>query len=425
LILLALTWIAAGCKSGGNAPTCSLSDPASLADSSWPKFRHDLQNTGHIDQVTISNGVKRAGTFVDTTGMKLAASPVLGQGDARIYIGGTDGIFYVLNSDVVLNSDGSSSGDLSRLSNDEFTQFTALSAITGTALAAVRFRSSSEAVFFTSDDGTVQALDSTGKVQPNFWPFSTGAQNATSPTLNGVDGTVYFASGSLFFGVCPNGIQRFGYSFRLGVHSSAGVGVGGTAYFGGDDLLVRAIDPNGTIRWTFSASAPIPAAPIVELDDPDKPKQTVAIYVIDSAGRVFKIDANGKPVPAFHSLQLPSGVTSSSPALAGDRIYVGSDAGTLFAIDKNNGGAPLWSFPTGDRIRTSPAVATGGGQTVIVFGSDDGNLYLVADEGTSARLVASVPLGAKMSSSPAIRRNDDGSASIYVGTDDGHVYLVQ
>jgi outer membrane protein assembly factor BamB len=54
-------------------------------------------------------------------------------------------------------------------------------------------------------------------------------------------------------------------------------------------------------------------------------------------------------------------------------VYVGSMDGKLYAFDASclNACQPLWSFATGDGIRSSPAIAGG----MVYVGSDDGKLY--------------------------------------------------
>jgi len=66
------------------------------------------------------------------------------------------------------------------------------------------------------------------------------------------------------------------------------------------------------------------------------------------------------------------GIIHSSPSLADNIIYVGSDDGNLYALDADSG-AVLWEFPTGDKIESSPAVADG----VVYVGSYDGKLYAI------------------------------------------------
>src|SRR5262249_57303135 len=48
----------------------------------------------------------------------------------------------------------------------------------------------------------------------------------------------------------------------------------------------------------------------------------------------------------------------SSPAVAEDRVFVGSVDGNLYALDAMTG-AVAWQYPTGSPVSTSPAVADG------------------------------------------------------------------
>jgi outer membrane protein assembly factor BamB len=147
---------------------------------------------------------------------------------------------------------------------------------------------------------------------------------------------------------------------------------------------------------------------------------TNSIYVADRAGRVFKVGTNGRPDSSFAFG--PVGPISSSPALAEDHLYFGSDDGNVYAIDKSSGDeAPRQPFPTGGAVLSSPAVATNpGSPAIVVIGSDDGNLYFLQDNGTSVALRAVFSIGAPVRSSPAI--GSDGA--VYVGADDGRVYAI-
>jgi glucose dehydrogenase len=51
-------------------------------------------------------------------------------------------------------------------------------------------------------------------------------------------------------------------------------------------------------------------------------------------------------------------------------VYVGSLDGNVYALNARTG-ARLWSFTTGSRVISSPAVANG----VVYVGSDDNNVY--------------------------------------------------
>jgi outer membrane protein assembly factor BamB len=62
----------------------------------------------------------------------------------------------------------------------------------------------------------------------------------------------------------------------------------------------------------------------------------------------------------------------SSPAVAGNTVYVGSNDRNLYALSTTNGHR-RWSFGTSGHVFSSPTVADG----VVYFGSDDHSLYAV------------------------------------------------
>ena len=64
------------------------------------------------------------------------------------------------------------------------------------------------------------------------------------------------------------------------------------------------------------------------------------------------------------------GTITSSPAMVNGVVYIGSDAGNLYALKAANG-AKIWNYTTLNSIESSPAVANG----LVYVGSDDGNLY--------------------------------------------------
>ncbi len=60
----------------------------------------------------------------------------------------------------------------------------------------------------------------------------------------------------------------------------------------------------------------------------------------------------------------------SSPAVADEKVYVGSDDGKIYCLDAANG-AHIWNYTTNNKIQSSPAVA----DSVVFVGSDDYFLY--------------------------------------------------
>jgi outer membrane protein assembly factor BamB len=74
----------------------------------------------------------------------------------------------------------------------------------------------------------------------------------------------------------------------------------------------------------------------------------------------------------------PSDDTYSVPAIAGDRIYIGTVSGDLLALDTATG-QERWRVTTGGEIEGSPAIV----DSVLYVGSADGNVYAL-DAATGA-----------------------------------------
>jgi outer membrane protein assembly factor BamB len=412
-LLVLLVGTLAACSSGSSSPTCSFDDPAALAASSpWPKFHRDQENTGTVVNANLSSnpgtcrwvfppGDRDSCTTALSTPPKgaFAASPVI-SGDGRIYIGSADGTLYALDAE-----HGTQITSFS---------FSIASSITSAALVAAR-PVEGEVVFVGASDGYLYGLTDSGAVQPTYWPSAVNGIISGSPNI-GADGTVYVASlAGMVAGVCPNGIGRFALSAGGSLYSPTR-GPDGTLYFGGDDHLLRAVQADGPLKWSFSAAGAISTAPAFDTD-------TNSVYVADRSGRVFKVETNGRPDPDFAFG--PVGPISSSPAVAGDHLYCGSDDGNVYAVNTITGststGHADWTFPTGARVFSSPAVATNpGSPAIVVIGSDDGNVYFLEDNATSVTLLATFSIGAPVRSSPAI----DSDGTVYVGADDGRVYAI-
>ncbi len=81
------------------------------------------------------------------------------------------------------------------------------------------------------------------------------------------------------------------------------------------------------------------------------------------------------PVPTLQAVVwtfTTAGRVISSPAVAGDAVYVGSTDHHLYAIDRATG-RERWRFATRGAVNSSPAVAHG----LVYVGSVDGNVYAV------------------------------------------------
>lgn len=114
-----------------------------------------------------------------------------------------------------------------------------------------------------------------------------------------------------------------------------------------------------------------------------------------------------------------AGRVRSSPAVVNEMVFVGSDDGHLYAIDRDTG-EKRWAFETGDQIRSSPAVF----HNRVIVGSDDGTIYgLDIDTGDS---VWQFETGDRVRAPPMVQV-DAGAPEVdhivAVGSEDGSMYV--
>jgi len=201
---------------------------------------------------------------------------------------------------------------------------------------------------------------------------------------------------------------------------------GDTVYVGSGDGRLYAIDRvTGEARWRFDAGSPVDssaaaAGALVVFQGRDG-----TIAAVDRATGTARWQVRTGPDLPWEWGHEGWDYYISSPAVVGDRVYVGAGDGRLYSLDLATG-AEAWRFQTGGRIRSSPAVA---GDLVYV-GSADGSLYAV-DRMTGAerwrfdaegKALKSAEFGYDRKtflSSPAVA---DGT--VYIGSRDGRMYAV-
>jgi hypothetical protein len=134
-------------------------------------------------------------------------------------------------------------------------------------------------------------------------------------------------------------------------------------------------------------------------------------YVGTDAGTLYAVDTEAHSI--LWSRSIGSAITDS-PALAGGTLYVPSAAGPLFAIDAATG-AIEWAGSAGSKITQQPAVAGG----VVFTGSANGTVAAYDAAGCGNSLCPklwSASTGSEITGAPAV-----SVGRLYVGTADGHV----
>ena len=240
-------------------------------------------------------------------------------------------------------------------------------------------------LYFGLTDGRIIAL-STLDGSP-VWDFETDNFIVASPTVS--EGIVYIGSGDnrLYALDALTGEHYWNYETDGRIPASPVVSDSVVGVVS-QDRQVHILDAvTGRYRLRFNMIGELIASPV--LDDR-------LMYAADSRGTVVGIDWKQREVPfertarwvrtqlfvwqLVGSLPPPKGLVwgfrqpresfVTSMALGHDRLFVASDAGVLFALDRSEG-SPEWTFRADSRITGGPSVA---GQTVYV-GDSEGFLY--------------------------------------------------
>jgi outer membrane protein assembly factor BamB len=171
-----------------------------------------------------------------------------------------------------------------------------------------------------------------------------------------------------------------------------------------DGELVSLNAKNGKTRWTRSVGRLAASAPAVDAT-------RVFVTVLQGptgAGRAMALRQKGGGV--IWSKSLPSR-TESSPLLIDDRLYFGSENGTLYCLDADTG-RELWTYHANGAIKGSPSYADG----KLYFGNYGGDVQAV-----------------RASDGKLLWRNGAGTANfyataavafgrVYIGNTDGREY---
>lgn len=264
-------------------------------------------------------------------------------------------------------------------------------------------------VYVGSGNGTFYALDiKSGKPA---WTFKTNGVIHTSPALSG--DSVYFASWDSYIYALNATTGKEYWKFKTGIDTvnynqvgfqASPVISGKMLYIGCRDANMRAIDRlTGKLVWQYptSGSWVVGSAAVY--------KNRVYFGTSDTH-RLLSLDAATGKVIFDQSVKT---YVFSTPAIAGDKLYVGTFGGFLYEMDCNTG-------KTRSVFRTSAS-------------EEKGKIYLNNDSTTNSAKVFANPtwegmvqavdylysLGSVMSS-PAISED-----LIYFGSTDGYVYALK
>jgi outer membrane protein assembly factor BamB len=298
-------------------------------------------------------------------------------------------------------------------------------------------------VYVGCSDSNVYALNlADGK---KLWSYQTAGEVESSPLI--LNGRVYVGSADAFLYALEADSGKFLWKYETGdripgapnwVKSSKG----GAPWIlvGSYDFKLHCVDSaSGKGVWSYASANYINGAPavaeglavfggcdamlhVVSLADGQQVRQVEAGgYIAGSAALEGSRAYLGQYENMFLSIDVQKGSTNwiykdkpfpffSSPAVASDRIVVGSRDKRVHCL-KRDTGEKLWVFPTRGKVDASPVIC---GDKVVV-GSDDGRVYMLAL--SDGHELWSYEIGQPVSASPAV-----AGGWVVVGAEDGVLY---
>ena len=338
----------------------------------WPQFRGNQSLTG-VSQSNVPSSLKQLWTY--EAGDSIESSAAI--------VGGT--VFV-----------GSQKGDLVALSLENGSVYWKFS--TGAAIGESSPAYSNGVVYIGDLNGWINALNaSDGK---KLWAFKTNGEIKSSPVVVGDKVLIGSYDENLYCLRARNGALVWKFKTNGPVHSTPGI-ANGMAFIAGCDELFRAIRiEDGKEVFNVSSGAYTGASPALRdgsafygtFDNEvlsvnlaakqiawryEHPQRKFPFYSSAAVTRdrvviggrdkmVHGLTSQGKVVWTFTTRAR----VESSPAIAGGRVYVGSNDGRFYVLGLTDG-AKLWEFDAGAPLSASPAIANG----KIVIGSQDGRLY--------------------------------------------------
>lgn len=264
-------------------------------------------------------------------------------------------------------------------------------------------------VYIGNTDNLLRCLDAaTGR---RVWTFDTGKDLDSSPCV--VDGRLYIAGENGYArAIDPQTGKEIWRTFMGGIGAGTLLGSNGSetspavadgefyaATYDGDLFCIDTKD--GKVRWKTRTHDDTDASPVVA-------GAFVYAAAEEKAPYVFCFEREtGREV--WRYADNPKGYWST-PAVAGDRIFIGGDDALLHCVDARTGKG-VWTFKTGAEVWTSPAVV----EDKVIFGSRDGHLYIL--DAASGRELWRQAVDGRIISSPCIV---DGY--IWIGSATGWFY---
>lgn len=195
------------------------------------------------------------------------------------------------------------------------------------------------------------------------WRFPTGGPLLATPGVTGDLVVVGSRDESVYAIEIAGGGSRWVQPAGGPVRATAAL-TDDLAVVGSDDRQVHAFRlADGQEAWTVPVRAEVVAGPVVAGD---------TVFVVADRLYAFALDTRAE---RFGPAEI-GGSSSSTPAVAGDRIVVGSNDGQLYGFSTVDG-TQIWARPTGGAVLAPPVVADG-----VAYVGSRGRVVIAVDVAT-------------------------------------------
>lgn len=256
-----------------------------------------------------------------------------------------------------------------------------------------------QVVFLGDLDGTLHAIDLqsgqakwTTKIESGF--SASPAYSAGRVLLGDYDGKMHCVD-------AQTGKSLWTFDTKAEINSSVSFHADHVLFGSQDATLYCLTLAEGQLVWKQSLQDQIRCSPTIVAE---------RCFVAGCDGALHIINVNtGEPGPSV-PINAPTGVT---PAVQGDHVYFGTEAGDVFAVDWRQAKS-IWTFAdakSGQPIRSCPAVRN----DLLVIGSRSKKVYAL--ETATGKLNWTFPTRSRVDSSPVIV-----GPHVYFGSGDGRLY---
>lgn len=190
------------------------------------------------------------------------------------------------------------------------------------------------------------------------------------------------------------------YKVGDGIISSPAVDADGNVFFGSHDGYVYALSGSGRLLWRVKTGGRVISSPAIS-------RTYNAVYVGSEDGSLYCIDKSTGTVRWKFKTEA---AIVSDPAISEDEnvVFIGNNAGVVFAINRN--GALVWRQATKRDVRGGPVIGRNG---TVYVANWEGVVYGFSPK--DGKILASYNVGDRISATPAI----DEAGNVYVVSRNG------